>query len=127
MESTWGVCFCPLIYYIIEIFIKLTMKVFCVLICFFASANAMCSVDSEVRFILNNFSTTAVSKNVDCVVGNGPCDSLGNRLKAEAPSAVRQGRCGKSCSCEQIQVRLVVNKLKREYPSEWSRVVARHG
>merc|ERR1712200_237307 len=93
----------------LEIYIKLTMKVFCVLICFFAYVNAMCSVDSEVRFILNNFSKTAVTKNVDCVVGNGPCDSLGNRLKTEAPSAVRQGRCGKSCSCEQIQVRLVVN------------------
>merc|ERR1711970_653736 len=127
MESTWGVCFCPLIYNNIETYINLTMKVFCVLICFFTSAYAMCSVDSEVRFILNNFSKTAVSKNVDCVVGNGPCDSLGSRLKAEAPTAVRQGRCGKSCSCEQIQVRLVVNKLKREYPSEWSRVVARHG
>merc|ERR1711931_492807 len=79
-----------------QIHTNLTMKVFCMLICVFASANAMCSVDSEVRFILNNFSKNAVSKNVDCVVGNGPCDSLGN-------------------------------KLKREYPSEWSRVVARHG
>merc|ERR1711971_1208242 len=108
---------------------NLTMKVFCVLICLFAVASAMCSVDSEVRFILNNFSKTAVTKNVDCVVDQGPCDSLdqGRRLKNEAPSAVRQGRCGKSCSCEQIQVRLVVNKLKRQYPSEWSRVVARHG
>merc|ERR1711970_675846 len=106
---------------------KARMKVLCVLICFFSTAYAMCSVDSEVRFILNNFSKTAATKNVDCVVGKGPCDSLGNRLKTEAPAAVRQGRCGKSCSCEQIQVRLVVNKLKREYPSEWSRVVARHG
>merc|ERR1739846_179458 len=55
---------------------------------------ALCSVDSEVRFVLNNFSKTAVTKNVDCVVGQGPCDSLGNRLKTEAPAAVKQGRCG---------------------------------
>eukprot|EP00088_Acartia_fossae_P038106 TRINITY_DN393_c0_g1_i1.p1 TRINITY_DN393_c0_g1~~TRINITY_DN393_c0_g1_i1.p1 ORF type:complete len:106 (+),score=13.06 TRINITY_DN393_c0_g1_i1:29-346(+) len=84
-----------------------------------------CSVDSEVRFILNNFNRGAVTRNVDCVVGSGPCDNLGNRLKAEAPNAVRQGRCGSSCTCDQIQVRLVVNKLKREYPGQWTRVVNR--
>merc|ERR1712189_72232 len=49
------------------------------------------------------------------------------RLKAEAPSAVRQGRCGKKCSCEQIQVRLVVNKMKRNYPGQWRRVESKFG
>merc|ERR1712180_328452 len=81
-----------------------------------------CSVDKEVRFILKNMNPTSVEREVDCVVGIGPCDNLGARLKAEAPSAVRQGRCGKKCSCEQIQVRLVVNKMKRNYSSQWRRV-----
>merc|ERR1711911_222884 len=54
-----------------------------------------CSVDKEVRFILKNMNPTSVEREVDCVVGIGPCDNLGVRLKAEAPSAVRQGRCGK--------------------------------
>merc|ERR1711982_237854 len=76
-----GVCQQLLHQIILIIYINLTMKVFCVLICLFAAASAKCSVDSEVRFILNNFSKTAVTKNVDCVVGQGPCDSLGRRLK----------------------------------------------
>merc|ERR1711973_813006 len=65
-----------------------------------------CSVDKEVRFILKNMNPTSVEREVDCVVGIGPCDNLGVRLKAEAPNAVRQGRCGKKCSCEQIQEEL---------------------
>merc|ERR1711862_579996 len=99
-----------------------------VLFCFITLASANnCKVDSEVKFILNNMTPTAVKKNVDCVVGSGPCDSLGSRLKSEAGNAVRQGRCGSSCSCEQIQVRLVVRKVRNNYPSEWQRVVKYHG
>merc|ERR1712121_520288 len=86
-----------------------------------------CSVDKEVRFILKNMNPTSVEREVDCVVGIGPCDNLGVRLKAEAPSAVRQGRCGRKCSCEQIQVRLVVNKMKRNYSSQWRRVESQFG
>merc|ERR1711911_552831 len=43
----------------------------------------------------------AVKREVDCVVGAGPCDNLGNRLKGEAPAAVTQGRCRGNCNCEQ--------------------------
>merc|ERR1711911_120153 len=109
--------------------IKSNMSKFIILLLCVTSiyAQSNCKVDSEVKFILNNFNPTAVRKNVDCVVDKGPCDSLGSRLKSEAGPAVRQGRCGKSCSCEQIQVRLVVNKLKREYPSQWSRVTSHYG
>merc|ERR1711911_563054 len=71
-----------------------------------------CKVDSEVRFILNNMTPEAVKREVDCVVGTGPRDNLGNRLKGEAPAAVTQGRCRGNCNCEQKQVRLVVNKMK---------------
>merc|ERR1711875_193341 len=95
--------------------------------CLTFSFASNCKVDNEVKFILNNMSSIAVKKNVDCVVGSGPCDSLGSRLKAEAPNAVRRGRCGSSCSCEQIQVRLVVRKVRNNYPSEWQRVVKYHG
>nr|AGN29616.1 odorant-binding protein A10-like protein [Acartia pacifica] len=98
------------------------IKVILAMFLFLSIASAAkCKVDSEVKFILNNFNKRAVEKNVDCVVGAGRCDSLGQRLKSEAPAAVR-GRCGQNCSCEQIQVRLVVNKLKREFPGQWRRV-----
>jgi len=64
---------------------------------------------------------------VDGIVGTGPCDNLGNRLKGEAPAAVTQGRCRGNCNCEQKQVRLVVNKMKREHSAQWQRVESRYG
>ena len=82
------------------------MKVLLILICVGAAASMKCSVDRDVQFILKNFNPTAVSKNVDCVVGVGACDSLGTKLKDEAPDAVRSGKCGRSCTCNQIQVNL---------------------
>jgi hypothetical protein len=93
---------------------KLIVLLICVVVS--SAQQGKCGVDKDVQFILRNFNPTAVRKNVDCVVGAGPCDSLGSRLRAEAPAAVRQGRCGKSCTCEQIQVRLVVNKMKIRSP-----------
>merc|ERR1711980_5406 len=110
----------------ILIFFVMIAKLICFL-CLVGLALSKCKVDSEVKFILNNMTPTAVKKNVDCVVGAGPCDSLGQRLKSEAGNAVRQDRCGNSCSCEQVQVRLVVQKMRSNYGSEWQRVVNYHG
>merc|ERR1712189_23911 len=109
-------------------FLSIIMLKYLMLISLFCSSTfCKCSVDKEVRFILKNMNPTSVEREVDCVVGIGSCDNLGVRLKAEAPSAVRQGRCGKRCSCEQIQVRLVVNKMKRNYPGQWRRVESKFG
>merc|ERR1711911_286814 len=91
------------------------------------SGQGKCKVDSEVRFILNNMTPEAVKREVDCVVGAGPCYNLGNRLKGEAPADVTQGRCRGNCNCEQKQVRLVVNKMKRERTAQWQRVESRYG
>ena len=33
-------------------------------------------VDREVRFILDNMTASAVEKEVDCIIGIGPCDNL---------------------------------------------------
>merc|ERR1711915_151417 len=98
------------------------MKAMLVLSLFCLPVLPKCAVDKEVKFILKNMNPTSVRREVDCVVGIGACDNLGVRLKAEAPRAVRQGRCGSRCTCEQIQVRLVVNKLRREYKAQWQRV-----
>merc|ERR1712002_686067 len=113
-------------FYQIRIITMIKAVVFLVLLGY---VHSKCMVDSEVKFILNNMTPTAVRKNVDCIVGAGPCDSLGSRLKAEAGNAVRQGRCntsGSSCSCEQIQARLVVKKVRNNYPDQWQRVVKYH-
>ena len=108
------------------------VKFFCFTL--FASAvvhaqQEKCKVSKDVMFILNNMTALNVKKAVDCVVGIGACDTIGNRLKGEAGNAVRQGRCNKdtnACNCNQIQVRLVVNKVKRNFSSEWQRVVDFH-
>ncbi|XP_023339124.1 uncharacterized protein LOC111709616 [Eurytemora carolleeae] len=81
-----------------------------------------CQVDTEVKFILNNMTPLAVRKEVDCVVGVGSCDALGRRIKARAADVVQRPRCAKPCSCEEINVRLVVNKMKRNHMDQWRRV-----
>merc|ERR1712071_646568 len=116
----------PLIF--LNIFIMKCFSVLFVALCFsVVNGQGKCKVDSEVRFILNNMTPEAVKREVDCVVGTGHCDNLGNRLKGEAPAAVTQGRCRGNCNCEQKQVRLVVNKMKRDHSAQWQRVESRYG
>ncbi len=86
------------------------------------AADEKCKVDDRVKFLLKNMNADTVKLEVDCVTGVGQCDELGNQLKLHARDAVHSGKCGASCSCEEINARLVVNKLKKDYASQWQRV-----
>jgi hypothetical protein len=88
----------------------------------YVTADEKCKVDDRVKFLLKNMNADTVKLEVDCVTGVGQCDELGNQLKLHARDAVHSGKCGASCSCEEINARLVVNKLKKDYASQWQRV-----
>ena len=87
-------------------------------------AGQRCKVDDRVKFILKTINPDTVKIQVDCLTGVGACDELGNYLHEHARSAVLSGQCGAQCSCEQISARLVVNRVQREYPAQWQRVVS---
>merc|ERR1712002_846385 len=79
------------------------MKAMLVLSLFCLPVLPKCTVDKEVKFILKNMNPSSVQREVDCVVGIGACDNLGVRLKAEAPRAVRQGRCGRNAPASKFR------------------------
>jgi len=66
-----------------------------------------------------------VPRVVDCVVGEaGQCDATGSWVRNHARDAVCGGRCGAACSCREVQIRLIVRKMKSQFRSHWVRVEA---
>ena len=66
-----------------------------------------------------------VPRVVDCVVGEaGQCDATGTWIRNHARDAVCGGRCGAACSCREVQIRLIVRKMKSQFRSQWDRVEA---
>ena len=62
---------------------------------------------------------------VDCVVGDQEqCDATGTWIRNHAMDAVCGGRCGAACSCREVQIRLIVRKMKSQFRSQWDRVEA---
>ena len=86
------------------------------------SAGNKCKIDSKVKLILKSMNKDTVTSVVDCVVGVGACDPTGQEIKDQAQQAVCT-KCGRDCSCEQIQYRLVVRKMKKQFKEQWDRVV----
>ena len=86
------------------------------------SARTKCKIDSKVKLILKSMNKDTVTSVVDCVVGVGACDPTGQEIKDQAQQAVCT-KCGRDCSCEQIQYRLVVRKMKKQFKEQWDRVV----
>ena len=66
-----------------------------------------------------------VPRVVDCVVGEAAqCDATGTWIRTHARDAVCGGRCGAACSCREVQIRLIVTKVKSQIRSQWDRVEA---
>ena len=81
-----------------------------------------CKIENKVKLVLRTMNYNTVAAVVDCLVGEGECDPTGTEIRRHAKDAVCSGRCGNNCTCEQIQVRLVVRKMKKEFPDQWLRV-----
>ena len=66
-----------------------------------------------------------VPRVVDCVVGEAAqCDATGTWIRNHARDAVCGGRCGAACSCREVQIRLIVRKMKSQFRNQWNRVEA---
>merc|ERR1711997_1182708 len=79
-------------------------------------------VASDVRLQDENF----VRQQLDCVLGEGPCDELGATIKRMAPDILR-GICPPPRDeCKKKQIQKVMSTIARKYPKEWSQMVQRH-
>jgi len=67
--------------------------------------------ESFIRFQLN------------CAMGRGPCDEIGNKIKILAPE-VLAGRCPPPCDeCTQKQIRRVMAELSQRFPTEFQQMM----
>merc|ERR1712059_2812 len=88
-----------------------------------SDVQGMCELTREVKFLLETMTGATVKAVADCIVGAGPCDQAGNDLKKAAPSIVCTPGCGnRECSCDEINVRVVVRRIKSKYPAQMKRI-----
>jgi len=60
---------------------------------------------------------------LDCALGRGPCDVIGNKIKILAPE-VLAGRCPPPCDeCTQKQIRRVMTELSQRFPREFQEMM----
>ena len=80
-----------------------------------------CKIENRIKLVLKTMNDNTVAAVVDCVVGVGDCDPTGQEIKEHAQEAVCT-KCGSNCTCEQIQFRLIVLKMKNKFKDQWARV-----
>nr|WPA71051.1 chemosensory protein protein 2 [Diaphania glauculalis] len=67
-----------------------------------------------------------MQRHIKCALHEGPCDSLGKRLRTLAPLVVR-GSCPQCTAQEIQQIRRTLAFIQRNYPLEWTRLVRHYG
>ena len=83
-----------------------------------------CKIEKRVKVALRALNRDIVSEVVNCLVDKGDCDAIGNEVKGQTREAICSKPCSQnnSCSCEQIQIRLIMRKIKKEYNDQFQRV-----
>ena len=101
----------------------------CLLVLFYFSAvdSQRCDIDDRVKIALRGMNHQSVPRVVDCVVGQGPCDSTGAWIRSHARDGACGRRCGSNCSCREVQIRLIVRKMQSQFFSQWNRVKNHYG
>jgi len=62
---------------------------------------------------------------LNCAMGRGPCDEIGNKIKILAPE-VLAGRCPRPCNeCTRKQIRRVMGELSQKFPGEFQEMLSR--
>ncbi|XP_014287756.2 ejaculatory bulb-specific protein 3 [Halyomorpha halys] len=65
-----------------------------------------------------------VQQQLNCVLGRGQCDAIGNQLRLVIPEVL--SRNCRICTPQQAQTaRNVINFISQNYPNEWSQIQSR--
>ncbi|XP_013183862.2 ejaculatory bulb-specific protein 3 isoform X2 [Amyelois transitella] len=65
---------------------------------------------------------STMQRHLKCALGEGPCDTLGRRLRTLAPLVLR-GACPQCTPHETMQIRRTLAFVQRNYPWEWARII----
>nr|QKK82657.1 chemosensory protein [Histia rhodope] len=67
-----------------------------------------------------------MQRHLKCVLGEGPCDPVGQKFRTVAPLVLR-GVCP-SCSDQDVkQIRRTLAYVQRNYPWEWNKMIRQYG
>ncbi|XP_038221854.1 uncharacterized protein LOC119839573 [Zerene cesonia] len=69
---------------------------------------------------------TTMQRHIRCALSEGPCDSVGVRLRTLAPLVLR-GACPQCSAQETRQIRRTLAFVQRNYPWEWAKIVRQYG
>eukprot|EP00088_Acartia_fossae_P015374 TRINITY_DN18410_c0_g1_i1.p1 TRINITY_DN18410_c0_g1~~TRINITY_DN18410_c0_g1_i1.p1 ORF type:complete len:112 (+),score=26.45 TRINITY_DN18410_c0_g1_i1:41-376(+) len=81
-----------------------------------------CDIDERVKLALRTMNHQTVPAVVNCVLGLSSCDSTGSWIKQNARDGACGRRCGSNCTCREVQIRLIVRKMKQEFRDQWARI-----
>ena len=70
-----------------------------------------CKIEKRVKVALKTLNRASVTEVANCILDVGECDAVGNEIKGEVKGAVCSKPCSRKtqCSCEQIQVWLILH------------------
>eukprot|EP00092_Neocalanus_flemingeri_P038025 GFUD01041394.1.p1 GENE.GFUD01041394.1~~GFUD01041394.1.p1 ORF type:complete len:120 (-),score=24.99 GFUD01041394.1:112-471(-) len=83
-----------------------------------------CTIERRVKMAIKTMNRSFVTEVADCLLGVGECDAIGSEVKGQIKEAVCSKPCNRktNCSCEQIQVRLILRKIRAEFNDQYLRV-----
>nr|AII01026.1 chemosensory protein [Dendrolimus houi] len=80
--------------------------------------------DAQLEQALADSAT--IERHIKCALGEGPCDTVGRRLRTLAPLVLR-GACPQCTVQETRQIRRTLAFVQRNYPWEWAKIVRQYG
>ena len=77
------------------------------------SGKGQCVIEKRVKLALKSLNRSSVVEVANCILGQGPCDAVGNEVKPKVREAICSQPCSRryQCTCDQIQVRSDVERL----------------
>ncbi|XP_072938040.1 uncharacterized protein [Epargyreus clarus] len=96
----------------------------CLLCAILASVHSAPMTDYQLERTLAD--RVAMQRHIKCALGEGPCDSVGVRLRTLAPLVLR-GACPQCSAQETRQIRRTLAFVQRNYPWEWAKIVRQYG
>nr|AQN78399.1 chemosensory protein 5 [Meteorus pulchricornis] len=80
--------------------------------------------DEQINMALND--RRYLRRQIQCVLGEAPCDPVGRRLKSLAPLVLR-GSCPQCSKDESRQIKKVLAHVQRTFPKEeWTKIIKQY-
>nr|QCP68958.1 serosal cuticle-related protein 6 [Nilaparvata lugens] len=79
--------------------------------------------EADIARMLND--AGLVQRQISCILGEGPCDNIGNMLKLAIPEVLKRN-C-RSCNAQQAaNARRLISFVQTNYPSQWQKIQSRY-